>query len=144
MLPFVPLAGPGSTVAELLASWFRFQCHGLAERTVALGGRPFPVCSRCLGVYLGLALAAAVARPTIAAPARRIWIVVAAAAMVAEVSIQDLTEHPPIHWLRAATGIALAWPIALTLLATPAARGEAQSSSSSSAGSSSDGSTPAS
>ncbi len=125
ILPFLAVIAPGSTVSELLAPWFRFQCHGLAERTIALAGRPFPVCSRCLGIYAGLSLAALLMRPLVSPHARRAWLVAAAIAMVAEVVVQDSTGHAPIHALRAATGLALAWPIALMVIAGSAAEEEA-------------------
>lgn len=117
-LPFIhwSLSGMGSPAAAVLAPWFQFQCHGLAERTLALGGRDFPVCSRCLGIYSGLLMAALVARPLIEAARRRLWIIAAAGFMVMEVLVQDLTRHPPYHLLRMLTGILLAWPVALTLM----------------------------
>lgn len=32
-------------------------CHQLAERSFFAGGRQFPVCARCLGVYIGQLIA---------------------------------------------------------------------------------------
>ena len=103
-----------------LDAWFRFQCHGLIDRSLALGGRFFPVCSRCLGIYGGLLLAAVIARPKLEASARRVWLIAAAAVMVTEVYIQDRTGHAPYHPIRLMTGLLLAWPVVLTLLAVPA------------------------
>ncbi len=31
-------------------------CHGLPSRTIAVGGHLLPVCSRCTGIYLGIAV----------------------------------------------------------------------------------------
>ena len=42
----------------LLGTWFSFQCHQAPERSFALGSTYFPVCVRCAGVYLGLAVSA--------------------------------------------------------------------------------------
>jgi len=114
-LPYLAFAlGGGPT---WLARWFRFQCHGRIDRTLALGGQYFPVCSRCLGIYTGLALASILVIPKVSAPARRMWIVGAALAMVLEVYVQDASGHAPIHVLRLVTGLLLAWPVALTLVA---------------------------
>lgn len=96
-----------------LDPWFRFQCHGLAERTLAAGGHHFPVCSRCLGIYGGVLMAAIVARPRLSASQRSGWIVAAAMVMVADVMLRDTTHHA----VRLLTGAFLAWPIALTLIA---------------------------
>ena len=120
-LPFISWA---LSLADLppfrsLDAWFGLQCHGLLDRTLALGGRYFPVCSRCLGIYGGLLGAGLLALPThpwVDARKRRFWIVAAAAFMVLEVLVQDLSAHPPYHLLRMLTGILLAWPIALTLI----------------------------
>ena len=35
---------------------FRMMCHGIAERCIELFGVPMPICARCTGIYLGLAL----------------------------------------------------------------------------------------
>lgn len=114
-LPYLSFALHGGPA--WLSAWFRFQCHGRAERTVEFAGRLFPVCSRCMGIYSGLALAAVLAWPDVSARARRLWLVAAAALMVAEVVVQERTGHAPIHALRLLTGLLLAWPVALTLLA---------------------------
>lgn len=114
-LPYLAFAFDGGP--RWLERWFRFQCHGRAERTLAFGGHPMPVCSRCLGIYTGLLLVGAVALPRLSPRARRAWIVGAAVAMVLEVWIQDSTGHAPIHALRLLTGLLLAWPIALTFIA---------------------------
>jgi uncharacterized membrane protein len=42
----------------LAEAWFDLQCHNLARRSFALLGEPLPVCTRCLGIYLGLGAAA--------------------------------------------------------------------------------------
>lgn len=114
-LPYLAFAFDGGP--SWLARWFHFQCHGRAERTLAIGDRLMPVCSRCLGIYTGLLLVGAVALPRLPSNVRRVWIVSAAIAMVVEVWIQDATGHAPIHALRLLTGLLLAWPIALTFVA---------------------------
>lgn len=104
-------AGPG-----WLDRWFAFQCHGLFQRSLALGGSYFPVCSRCLGIYGGVLLAAAVARPRLDRTKLRGWLLGAAALMVIEVIIQERTGHRSSHSPRLLTGLLLAWPVVLTVL----------------------------
>ncbi len=118
-LPFISwsLSLIDAALPRVLAPWFRFQCHGLVERSLALGGQVFPVCSRCLGIYGGLLIGGLVARPSLAASTRRGWLLGAAALMVLEVFVQDTTAHRPYHPLRLLTGVLLAWPVALTLIA---------------------------
>lgn len=114
-LPYLAFALDGGP--PWLMRWFRFQCHGRPERTLTLAGRLFPVCSRCLGIYTGLALAGALAWPLLSRNARRAWLAFGALAMVSEVALQDGTHHAPFHALRLLTGLMLAWPVALILLA---------------------------
>jgi len=33
---------------------FRVLCHGIATRCLTLWGTPMPICSRCVGIYLGM------------------------------------------------------------------------------------------
>ncbi len=126
ILPFLPRVLEGfprtAPLLSLIARWFRFQCHGRLDRTLVLAGQHLPICSRCTGIYLGLGLAAAIARPRLEARGRRIWIVAAAVAMVSDVVLQDLTGHAPWHAVRLATGLLLAWPVALTVLDAVSAR----------------------
>lgn len=118
-LPFISwsLSQMDEHAPRLLAPWFRFQCHGLVDRTLVLGGQPFPVCSRCLGIYGGLLIGGLLALPLLTARARRVWLLGAAALMVLEVFVQDTTGHRPYHPLRLLTGFLLALPVALTLIA---------------------------
>lgn len=49
-----PLLGHGSSLHGLFAPL----CHQMPERSPALFGVPFPVCFRCLGMWLGVGLVA--------------------------------------------------------------------------------------
>jgi uncharacterized membrane protein len=46
------------TLASAIYSAFSFVCHQIPERSFHLAGHKFGVCSRCTGLYSGLALAA--------------------------------------------------------------------------------------
>jgi uncharacterized membrane protein len=100
-----------------LARWFAFQCHGRLDRSVALFGHWFPVCSRCLGIYLGLTVGALLPLRSLSMTTRRAWLFAAAASMVLEVVIQDSMNHRPYHALRILTGVLLAWPVVQIVIA---------------------------
>lgn len=99
-------------VPGLLRSFYAFQCHGLTDRVVRLLGHPMPVCSRCLGIYLGLALSAALPLWRLRARALRIWLVVAAVLMTFDALL--LEDRAP--WSRLMTGLLLAFPAAKLIL----------------------------
>src|SRR5262249_9883590 len=54
-------AGPADGLRPGLDAAYAALCHRLPERCYAPGGEPLPVCARCLGLWLGLFLAAALA-----------------------------------------------------------------------------------
>jgi uncharacterized membrane protein len=56
----VAQAGGHTTLASAIYSTFSFVCHQIPERSFHLAGHKFGVCSRCTGLYSGLALAALV------------------------------------------------------------------------------------
>ncbi len=51
----------GSAVRSAAAPMYAALCHQQPERCYHVGGEPLPVCARCLGLWLGLFLAAALA-----------------------------------------------------------------------------------
>ncbi|MGZ3420930.1 MAG: DUF2085 domain-containing protein [Polyangiales bacterium] len=122
--PFVSVVLPDSWLARWLSRWFSVQCHGRLDRTLALFGHYFPVCSRCLGIYLGLAVGALLPLRSLAAKWRRAWLLSAAVLMVIEVMVQDTMRHEPWHPARILTGVLLAWPVGQILIA--AARGDGE------------------
>lgn len=87
-------------------------CHRFPERTIELAGWLMPLCSRCAGIFAGIALGAVVARPRLSLRAWRIVLLATAAIMVAEVLTQDLGLHPVFHPTRIATGVALGYAMA--------------------------------
>jgi uncharacterized membrane protein len=90
---------------------FALMCHRMPERVLAVMGVPLPLCSRCLGIWAGLSIAAAIAWPALPLRALR-WVVPAAAAlMLAEVVTQDLGLHPVYHPTRLLSGLLLSVPI---------------------------------
>jgi uncharacterized membrane protein len=114
--PFVPAWTDGvpglSAVGSALDSWFSFQCHREAERSVAGSA----VCTRCLGIYVGLALGALVLRPRLAPKHHLVWMLVAAASLLADVLSEAFALRPPSAALRFVTGFALAYPAAVSMV----------------------------
>jgi uncharacterized membrane protein len=126
--PFVPARTEGipglAPVGRALDAWFSFQCHREAVRTFLTSA----VCARCLGIYLGLALGALIVRPRLAPKQHLLWMGVAASALFADVLSEAFGLRPPFAPLRFATGFALAYPAAVSIVRAVApnvARGEA-------------------
>lgn len=90
---------------------FAFMCHRLPERTLSILGAPMPLCSRCLGLWLGMSLSAALAWPALSIKALRVVVPTAAIFMLAEVVTQDLGLHPVFHPTRLLSGLLLSVPL---------------------------------
>lgn len=102
--------GPAA-VAALVDLPFALVCHRLPERVLSVLGTPMPLCSRCLGLWGGLSLSAALAWPAIPIRALRVALPVAGLLMLAEVVTQDLGWHPVFHPTRVLTGLLLSMPM---------------------------------
>ena len=90
-----------------LALAFRSLCHQMPERTLVLFGAPMLVCSRCAGLYAGVALGALFPYPLRWLPRGRALVLGSLALALADVVTQDLGLHPPFHPVRLATGLLL-------------------------------------
>lgn len=112
--PLIAAFLPAAAAAPLLG-FFRLQCHGLADRVLTMFGHRLPVCSRCTGIYLGLALAAALPRPRFEPTILRVWLLAAAALMAFDALV--LEDRVPA--LRILTGLLLAWPVVKLVLPEP-------------------------
>lgn len=92
-------------------------CHRLEARTLSLYGIPMPLCSRCAGMFAGIALGALLAWP---AWSMRIWrpiLLALTAIMLIEIATQDLGLHPVFHPTRIATGALLGYAMAASFAA---------------------------
>lgn len=87
-------------------------CHHWAGRVLELGGEPMCVCSRCAGLYAGLAAGFLLPAPALADRTYRRVLTVAIAAMAVDVVTQDAGLHAPWHPARLATGLAVGWALA--------------------------------
>lgn len=104
-LPFARARLPLGELGDALDMIFFTMCHRRSPRTLVLDGVAMPLCSRCAGIFLGIAVAAAIGRPLMGLRAWR-WVFAAACAlMVADVVTQDLGLHPVWHPTRILTGV---------------------------------------
>src|SRR5512132_493563 len=65
ILPFARALLPLGRAGELLDLFFLPMCHRLPERTLSLAGVSMPLCSRCAGIFAGLALGSLLLRPRV-------------------------------------------------------------------------------
>jgi uncharacterized membrane protein len=114
LLPFLPpllaRAGLVGAAAALDAAWVPL-CHRMPERCLVLLGAPMPVCSRCLGLIVGLGVGIAIARPLLSPRALVLVVGLAALFLGVELVTQDAGLHPVFHPTRLLSGLLLAYPI---------------------------------
>lgn len=116
LVPILRARLPLGSLGIALDAAFATTCHRLPERSLVLSTVAMPVCSRCGGIYGGIALAAIVARPALSSRASRIAITAAAAAMVVDVVTQDLGLHPIWHAARIGTGAAFGYALGVAVI----------------------------
>jgi uncharacterized membrane protein len=125
LLPLLPLLAHSwpllRPLERLAAVWFDFHCERDPARTPSLAGVAFGVCARCSGIYFGLGLGAFVRRPRLTPVALRSWVALAAAFMLADVTLERWGLHGSWTAVRTATGLLLAYPVGVGL-ATAIAR----------------------
>lgn len=97
---------------------FRSLCHQRPERTLVILEAPMVVCSRCAGIYLGLALGVALPLSRRLLPHGRALVIAALAIATLDVATQDLGLHAPYHPVRLATGLLLGWTGCAFLIGT--------------------------
>jgi uncharacterized membrane protein len=103
-LPLSRAALPLGELGALLDAAFVVACHRLPERSIALAGVTMPVCSRCAGIFAGVAIGALIALPRLSPRAWRWAITASAVPMLIDVITQDLALHPLSHAARLGTG----------------------------------------
>jgi hypothetical protein len=109
-----PLSRPFALVAYGIGSVL---CHQLPERSFHAWAVQLPVCARCTGVYVGAALAAAVA-VTGRHVSRPVAALMAGGAPTAATLVYEWTTGDPLsNWARAATGVLLGGSVMAVLLA---------------------------
>src|SRR4051794_10855485 len=87
--PLARAALPLGRAGELLDLLFVPMCHRIPARTLYFAGVPMPLCSRCAGIFAGLALGALIMRPRVDIARWRVLVAVASALMLLDVVTQD-------------------------------------------------------
>ncbi len=116
ILPIARAILPLGRAGELLDLLFFPVCHRIPARTLYFAGVPMPLCSRCAGIFAGLALGALIMRPRLQLARWRIVVAVTSALMLLDVVTQDLGVHPVWHVTRVATGLLFGYAIAAACL----------------------------
>ncbi|WP_437732602.1 DUF2085 domain-containing protein [Sorangium sp. So ce1335] len=114
----LPLGELGAALDRLFVA----MCHRMPERSLALEGVLMPLCSRCAGIFAGVAAGAAIARPRLAMTAWRPILIALSALMVVDVATQDLGLRPVWHATRLASGLAFGYAAAAAFLTQVARR----------------------
>ena len=104
LLPLARATLPIEPVGALVDYVFVLVCHRLPDRTLDIAGVAMPVCSRCAGIFAGLALGAVIHWPTLSLKQARIGLLLAGLLMLADVIAQDFGLHPLWHSSRLLTG----------------------------------------
>lgn len=116
ILPVARARLPLGRVGELIDLLFVPMCHRIPARTLYYAGVPMPLCSRCAGIFAGLALGALIMRPRIDLARWRVVVVITTALMLLDVVTQDLGVHPIWHVTRVATGLLFGYAIGAACL----------------------------
>ncbi|MFO0658695.1 MAG: DUF2085 domain-containing protein [Polyangiaceae bacterium] len=112
-LPFLPpvLRHFGAhELAETLASPWEYSCHQLPSRTMSLLGELMPLCSRCLGLVVGLGVGLAASAPYRGPRVLRLSLTAGCLFLFLELTTQDLGWHPVFHPTRLLSGLLVAFP----------------------------------
>ena len=125
ILSLARAALPLGRAGELLDLLFVPMCHRIPARTLYFADVPMPLCSRCAGIFAGLALGALIMRPRLSLAQWRIAVAVTSALILLDIVTQDLGVHPIWHVTRVATGLLFGFAIgAACLQAMRSADGE--------------------
>lgn len=116
VLPLLRAYLPLGAAGVVLDAAFTTMCHRLPERSLVLAGVAMPLCSRCAGIFAGVAVGAWIARPRVSLRAYKLAITAAGAAMLADVITQDLGLHPIWHVTRIATGLLFGYALGAACL----------------------------
>lgn len=108
--PILKASGHGQ-FASTIYSAFSYVCHQIPERSFHLAGHKFGVCSRCTGLYSGIALAAItypLVRPLNRTDTPRIfWLILAAMPIAIDFSLGYFNIWHNTHLSRFVTGAIL-------------------------------------
>ena len=88
-------------------------CHQLPARSFFVWGRQMPVCARCVGIYVGAAIAVVMFRSARSASRRlQPTLFLAVLPTAATLVFEWTTGITPANWIRAAAGVVLGAAVA--------------------------------
>lgn len=134
VLPYARAHLPLGPIGAAIDLAFLGMCHRRPARTLVFDGVLMPLCSRCAGIFLGVALAAAIGRPILQMKTWRALFAVACALMLLDVVTQDLDIHPVWHVTRIATGLLVGYLMVVGFLSGLAVDAESDRRSESTTG----------
>lgn len=114
--PLVGMTGH-ATAYLLLHSLFSRVCHQELQRSFMMGGFAFPVCARCLGIYVGAAAGALLSlhrRWRVHVPAPVLWGAVALNGMDVAAEMLQVHGNLPVVRLLLGLGFGLAAALVVT------------------------------
>lgn len=118
LVPWI-IAPARAALPDGLSAWlyaaFGTACHQRPERTLTLIA-PMPACSRCAGIYAGVALAALWVRPRPSARALGWLLAIAIVLLGLDVTTLELALRPVWHGARILTGALLSFGVAARFL----------------------------
>ena len=97
--------------SEIFVSVFATLCHQQPERSLTLASMTMVVCSRCAGVYVGVAIGAVTPLPKRLLPHARVVLLIAGTLMALDVLTQEVGWHSPWPATRLATGAIVGWSL---------------------------------
>jgi len=107
----------GSESLLAVTRWVsRLFCHAVPGRALSLAGQEMPICSRCSGLLLGVAVGALLLRPRLQGRTLSVALALLVSMMLLHVIAQDLHLVPVHHPLRLLTGLALGWVASASLV----------------------------
>jgi uncharacterized membrane protein len=98
--PILPVA-----LGDFIYVLFSPVCHNKPIRTIEWHDVLMPLCSRCLGIFIGFGTAGLFPKPRLSIGSSLLYGFVASVLMVADVIMQDLGMHPIWHSTRIMTGV---------------------------------------
>lgn len=103
------LHGAPAWLAQTVDLVFLPLCHHWPGRVLVLSGDAMCVCSRCAGLYAGLALGFLLTAPKLTDRVYARLLAVAISLAILDVVTQDIGLHAPLHPVRLVTGASVGW-----------------------------------
>jgi len=104
--------------SSLFHQFFNSFCHQLSERSLTIHGKQMAVCSRCAGIYAGIALGAITPPLGFIKRYGQVVIWMALTIVALDFAIQNLVLHSMNHAFRIITGAMAGWMVSAFLFSS--------------------------